>query len=144
MSSYIALAGITPDLVLSSSALRAQISIDAIVDTLESPPKIHYMDELYMEKPKTLINVISLQDDQYDTMMVMGHNPELTELANLFVREPIRKLPTLGLIEITFEIERWEEITKDYGTMGLFIYPNQFKYYIPKRVRDVLKIEKAL
>jgi phosphohistidine phosphatase len=140
MSSYVALSQIEPDLVLSSCALRAQMSIDAIINKLEYSGKIHYMNELYMEKPKTLLNVITLQDDQYDKMMIMGHNPELTELANLFLKEHIHKLPTLGLIEIKFDIDRWEDIIEVHGELGLFIYPNQFKYYIPKKVRDHLKI----
>jgi len=140
MSSYIALAGIEPNLVLSSCALRAQMSIDAIIDRLEYNGKVHYMNELYMEKPKTLMNVIALQDDQYDKMMVMGHNPELTELANLFLKEQIHKLPTLGFIEITFDMESWEDIVDTQGELGLFIYPNQFKYYIPRKIRENLNL----
>ncbi|MBN2823688.1 MAG: histidine phosphatase [Campylobacterales bacterium] len=136
MSSYIALSGVEPNLVLSSCALRAQLSIDAIIDKLEYSGKIHYINELYMEKPKTLLNVISLQDDNYDKMMLMGHNPELTELANIFLKEQIHKLPTLGLIEIKFEMEKWEDILETNGKMGLFLYPNQFKYHMPKKIRE--------
>jgi len=141
MGSYIALAGVEPNLVLSSCALRAQMTVDGIVDRLEYSGKIHYINELYMEKPKTLLNVITLQDDQYDKMMVVGHNPELTELANIFLKEHIHKLPTLGLIEIQFDIESWEEIHDTQGELGLFIYPNQFKYYIPKKIREGLQID---
>jgi len=140
MSSFIALAGVQPDLVISSSALRAQITVDGIVNNLEYSGKIHYINELYMEKPKTLLNVITLQDDQYDKMMVVGHNPEMTELSNLFLKEHIHKIPTLGLIEIKFDIESWEDILEAEGELGLFIYPNQFKYYIPKKVRENLKL----
>ncbi|KIM07224.1 MAG: histidine phosphatase [Sulfurovum sp. FS08-3] len=136
MSSYIALSKVESNLVLSSCALRAQLSIDAIVNKLEYSGKIHYINELYREKPKTLLNVIALQDDQYDKMMVMGHNPELTELANIFLKENINKLPTLGLIEIKFDTDKWEDVIEAQGKLGLLLYPNQFKYHMPKKIRE--------
>ncbi len=45
---------IEPDLVLSSSALRAQMTADQLARKMEYEGRIHYMAELYMTRPKSL------------------------------------------------------------------------------------------
>jgi len=93
------------------------------------------MHELYMVRPETLMNVISLQEEQYDSIFLVGHNPELTELANLFIKDSLSKLPTLGIIAIKLDIESWSDIEEKYGEVDFFIYPKQFRYYMPQAIK---------
>ncbi len=65
MGSYLALQSLNPDLILSSLALRAQITADTLAKKIDYKGRIHYMDELYNSRPEKLMNVLSLQDDQY-------------------------------------------------------------------------------
>jgi len=132
MSSFISIKDIRPDLILSSSALRAQVTADRLAKSVGYDGRIHYMEELYMARPKTLINILSLQENQYDSIFLIGHNPELTELANLIVKESFVKLPTLGILAINIDIDSWENIEDGEGEIDFFIYPKQFKYYLSR------------
>jgi len=139
MSSYISLKQINPDLILSSLALRAQLTADKIAQKVGYKGQIHYMNELYMVRPDKLINILSLQDNQYNNIFLVGHNPELTELANSLIEERLSKLPTLGIIGITLDIDSWSEIRDTTGKIEIFTYPKQFRYYMPREIQKAIK-----
>jgi len=130
-----------PDLMLSSLALRAQTTADQLAKKIGYEGKIHYMKELYNSRPETLMNVLTLQDDSYDTIFLVGHNPELTEFANFLIEDNFSKIPTLGVLAINLNINSWSEISEKCGTVDFFIQPKQFKYYMPKQIRTTLPTE---
>lgn len=135
MGSYISLRNIKPDLILSSSALRAQLTADKLSEKIGYKGKTHYMKELYLVCPETLLDTIRLQDNQYDHIFLIGHNPELTEFANFLTKDHFGKLPTLGIVTINIDIKSWEDIEEGKGEVDSFVYPKQFKYYLPKQIR---------
>jgi len=137
ISSYFSLQKLNPDLILSSSALRAQLTADKLAKKIKYKGRIHYMEELYTARPETLINILSLQDNSDESIFLVGHNPELTELGNRLIREDFTKLPTLGVLAIHLDIEKWEEIREKVGHVDFFIHPKQFKYYMPKQIRTI-------
>ena len=102
--------------------------------------RIHYMEELYNSRPETLVNVMMLQDDSYDTIFLVGHNPELTEFANFLVKDNLHKLPTLCVLAVDLDIDSWSDIEEQCGKIDFFIHPKQFKYYMPKQIRTTLTI----
>jgi phosphohistidine phosphatase len=138
------LQNLKPDLILSSLALRAQITADVLAQKIGYDDRIHYMGELYNSRPETLMNVLTLQDDSYNSIFMIGHNPELTEFANFLIEENFSKMPTLGVLAIHLDIDSWSEITEKCGKVDFFIQPKQFKYYMPKQIRtNVYQKEKT-
>ncbi len=131
-----------PDLILSSLALRAQTTADQLGKKIGYEGRIHYMEELYNSRPETLMNILTLQDDSYETIFLVGHNPELTEFANFLIETNFSKLPTLGVLAITLNIDSWNDISEKCGEIDFFIQPKQFKYYMPKQIRTTLPQEK--
>jgi len=131
-----------PDLMLASLALRAQTTADQLGKKIGYEGRIHYMEELYNSRPETIMNVLTLQDDSYDTIFAIGHNPELTEFANFLVEDNFPKLPTLGVLAIDLDIDSWSEISEKCGEINFFIQPKQFKYYMPKQIRTTLAKKK--
>lgn len=144
MSSYISLRQVEPDLILSSLALRAQLTADKIAQKTQYKGRVHYMHELYMVRPETLINVLSLQEDQNESIFLVGHNPELTELANALIKDSLSKLPTLGIMAIKLDIESWSDIEEGQGEVDFFVYPKQFRYYMPRAIKKSIIDAKEL
>ncbi len=138
MGSYLALQSLKPDLILSSLALHAQITADTLAKKIGYKGRIHYMDELYNSRPEKLLNVLTLQDDQYKTIFLIGHNPELTEFANFLIDENFEKFPTAGILAINLDIDAWSEISDKIGKVDFFLQPKQFKYYVPQQIRTHL------
>ncbi len=140
MGSYLALRGIVPDLILSASSLRAQRTADELASRLDYEGRIHYLKELYRVFPETVLEVLSLQDDDCSELFVIAHNPELSEIANLLTQDHFGKIPALGIISIRFDIDNWAELLENTkGETDFFIYPKQFHYYMPKQIRATLE-----
>jgi phosphohistidine phosphatase len=141
IGSYLKLRGIKPDTVLASCARRTQETADLLATKLEYDGPVSYMQELYFTDTETLKQIIMLQESDVDSIFVIGHNPQVTDMANALIDEHISKIPTMGVVAIDFEIDRWSDIAHTKGKLDFFIYPKQFQYYIPNQIRAILSKE---
>jgi len=138
MGSYLTLRGIMPELILSSCALRAQQTADLLADKIAFGGERYYLQELYLASVEAIMEIVSIQDDTVQSMFIVGHNPQLHELVNSLMDEHISKFPSLGIVAVNFNIDHWDEIREVTGEMDFFIFPKQFKYYMPKQIRSYL------
>ena len=129
---------IKPDLILSSCALRAQQTTDLLAQKIEFKGKKYYLKELYLTSLEAIKEIICIQDNSFDSIFIIGHNPQLHELTNSLIDEHISKFSSLGIVAIDFDIDRWNQIEKTKGKIDFFIFPKQFKYYMPKQIRTYL------
>ena len=141
IGSYLKLRGVHPDSMLVSCARRTQETADLLAKKLEFDGPVSYMQELYFTDTETLKQIIMLQEKDTDTIFVVGHNPQVTDMANSLIDEHISKIPTMGVVAINFDIEHWSDIQNVTGEMDFFIYPKQFQYYIPNQIRAILSKE---
>jgi phosphohistidine phosphatase len=139
MGSYLALRGVKPQLILSSCALRAQQTTDLLAEKIAFEGEKYYLQELYLTSSDAIKEIISIQDDDITAMFIVGHNPYLHELANSLIDEHISKFPSLGIIAIEFAVNTWSDIERVKGKIDFFIFPKQFKYYMPKRIRSFME-----
>ncbi len=72
--------GLVPDVVLVSSARRTRQTLDALAPWDETPI-IEPMDGLYLATPAQILAIISGVAETVRSLMVVGHNPGLHELA---------------------------------------------------------------
>lgn len=138
MGSYLKLRGILPDLLIASCSLRTQETADGLADKLEYDGIRNYLQELYLTSPETLKETLMMQEDNTNSILVVSHNPQVTELANMLTEEHLSKIPTLGVVAIDFDIDTWSELEDAKGEIDFFIFPKQFKYYMPQQIRAVL------
>jgi phosphohistidine phosphatase len=86
-----------------------------------------------------VLEILSLQEDDVETLFLVAHNPELSEIANLLSSDHFGKIPALGIASLTFEIGSWGELTSGArGATEFFIYPKQFRHFMPRQIRAVL------
>lgn len=106
---------LVPDLILSSSATRAKETVDIVVETLSYKKQILYSDELYMGEPQDYITALKSLDDDYKTVLMVGHNPGLEAYLQIIDGE-IESVPTAGLGYLVLVIDDWKDLSLD--TMG--------------------------
>ena len=105
--------GVKPDLILSSPAVRALATAEIIANKLDyKRSNIVVDDRLYAVAADDLLDVIRQLDDKAERVMLIGHNPELTELAHRFSSK-ITHLPTCAVAKFTFDTKSWSRIGKD-------------------------------
>ena len=72
--------GLVPDVVLVSSARRTRQTLEALAPWDETPI-VEPMDGLYLATPAQILSIIATVSDTVRSLMVIGHNPGLHELA---------------------------------------------------------------
>ena len=113
-----------PDLIVSSPAVRALTTARIIAKTLGyARNEIVVEERLYGASAADLLDVIRNTDDSVAMLVLFGHNPGLTELANHLGPRLIPNLPTCGVLYIEFEADTWSVVGYARGNEVLFDYP---------------------
>ncbi len=119
--------GFKPQIIICSSAKRAQLTAKNIAKSL-SDTDIIIKEELYDSYPADYIKIIGEIDEKYSDVMMVGHNPTMTDIVNYFSPDIIYNVPTTGVFKIQFDVEKWIDISFESGKLIEFIYPKMFKH----------------
>jgi len=117
-----------PDRIVSSPAARAFSSAQLIARVLDfEESQIVTEQGIYFEGPERLMEIVREQPDSAKLIFLLGHNPDLTRVANHFANQRIDNVPTTGVACVDFNINRWAEASWDNGTVRFFDYPKRHK-----------------
>ena len=118
--------GILLDAIVSSDARRAMDTAAAVAKTVGLAfNDIHPDAGLYHASPNRILHAIGRLDDQWKRVMLVGHNPGFTELANRFYPQVIANVPTAGIVFLRFETSSWKHINRNNMTFSDFDYPKK-------------------
>lgn len=81
--------------------------------------------DLYTFSPSDLLQIIKLSSNDINNLMLFGHNPAITDIANQLGNHFFENVPTTGLVEINFEIDTWDQINN--GQTRLHLFPKKLK-----------------
>src|SRR5882724_12400275 len=125
MGERLAKRDVAPDLILSSPAKRALKTAQIIAKKLDYKLADIVVDErLYATGADDLLDVIRKLGAKPKTVMLFGHNPELTELAHR-LSSRITHLPTCAVAEFTFNAKSWSNIGKAKLAKVALDYPKK-------------------
>ena len=97
------------DLLLSSSSYRTKLTSKYYQDSLIIKNSI-FTDGLYHASKKEIIENFYNVDSSTNSILLIGHNPGLTEFINFSTDKNLFNLPTTGTVVIDYPIEKWTEI----------------------------------
>ncbi len=101
-----------PQRILSSTALRARQTAEAITAVSDFQEEVTYLDQLYMAEADEYISVLRELPDSIERVMVIGHNPGLETLLQLLSGQ-IESLPTAVIAHLALPIRHWTELNTD-------------------------------
>ncbi|MDY0066387.1 MAG: histidine phosphatase family protein [Steroidobacteraceae bacterium] len=111
MARRLAARQLKPTSMLTSPAVRARDTADVLAREFGAPDRPRQDDRLYLAAPKALMEVIQELGGQASHLMVVGHNPGLSEFANeLSSERSVEHLPTCGVYTVQFAIADWREL----------------------------------
>jgi phosphohistidine phosphatase len=79
--------------------------------------------KIYEAEPAVLLEVVRGLDDRWAHVLLVGHNPGLTELGNLLADCGIENIPTCGVLCLAFDAQSWESLGTRSGTLIFYDYP---------------------
>lgn len=113
-----------PDRLLSSPAARATATVVAVAERLGYPAdRIAWEPLIYEATSTTLLDVLHTQPDSTAHILLVGHNPGLTEFANALADDNLDNLPTAGAYRLTLPIKHWRDAEFGSGTSIALLYP---------------------
>ena len=128
MGEYLSKIGIKPDLIVSSPAKRAKKTAKIVAEKLGLKSKeIEFYETIYEASVQSLLYLVCQFPDSVKRVMLVGHNPGLTQLANTLGDIVIENIPTAGVVGIVFQLSKWEDVCKAKGHTIFFDYPKKIK-----------------
>jgi len=119
-------ARIRPSLIISSTATRAWTTAKIVAHEMSYPTEFLQREaELYLAGLNSLIDVVGDQDIGFNSLLIVAHNPGLTELANYLVPGLTNNLPTCGVLSVSFDSEIWDLRGMTEFEMQYFDYPKK-------------------
>ena len=117
-------AGIRPSLIMSSPAIRAWHTARIVAKAISYPLEfLHRENELYLANLDRLLDLFARQDNAFNSVMVVGHNPGLTEFANYLLPEVTDNIPTCGLVALNIDTDNWDLRERKAAELVLYDYP---------------------
>lgn len=83
-------------------------------------------DEVYSSGVQDIVKLISEIDNKHTCVLLFGHNPEITHLANQLSDSFIENIPTTGVLCIDFDFDDWKDILTKRGKTRFFEYPKKY------------------
>jgi phosphohistidine phosphatase len=126
MAERINRAGIRPSLILSSPAVRAWSTAKAVAREITYPIEFLQREpDMYMANLQTLIHVIGNQDNGFNSILIVGHNPGLTDLANFLVPGLTDNIPTCGMVTVRIAADNWNLREAEEIELVSYDYPKK-------------------
>lgn len=114
------------DKLILSTSKRTRLTSKYFTEKIHFD-SISYLDELYHASYSDIINIISKVENNFNSVMVIGHNPGLTELINQYTIINIYNLPTTGVVKVEFKGDKWDRITENKGIIVYKKFPKELK-----------------
>ncbi len=127
---YLAQEQILPDLALVSSSLRTRQTWERAAPALGNVP-VRYEDAIYDASPATLMSIVRKAPQSVRTLVLVGHNPGMAQLARDLAGHGDRyafarmrqKFPTSAIAVVDFAIDEWPEVAFGGGRLDRFVTP---------------------
>ncbi|MCB9134994.1 MAG: histidine phosphatase family protein [Anaerolineales bacterium] len=104
--------GQTPDLILSSTALRARQTAELVAEACEYLGEILTVREMYLAEPEEYLEAIQLYAREEAKVMIVGHNPGIEDLAARLTDQAI-SMTTANVVHIRLPIDNWGTLRKN-------------------------------
>ncbi len=127
MGNELAKLNLNPTLIIASPAARTKATAQYVAEQLKyNTDDILFLEDLYEASSRNVLSAINQLDNAHHTVLICGHNPTFTHIAEYFTRQDIGNIPTCGMVHISFEVENWAMISGQTGTLKNFIFPKMF------------------
>lgn len=113
-----------PGVMISSPAIRAvstSLIFSRIFETDPSAIQIHQL--LYDTGSRQYLEVICSLPDEHSSAFLFGHNPVITETANMLGGTQLIDMATTGIVGIEFDVLSWKKVRESHGKMIFYDFP---------------------
>ncbi|MBT6275046.1 MAG: histidine phosphatase family protein [Chromatiales bacterium] len=131
MGKWIADEGLTPNVVVSSSAARAQATAKLTANAFGMSAESMVLEpRIYEASTNTLLEVLAMHGQEHRRLLLVGHNPGFSSLAQQLSKEPLdagsrgNLFPTAALAIVDFTGE-WSDLGRPAVSQVRVVRPRE-------------------
>ena len=99
-----------PELILSSTALRTRETTKLAMEAGNWDVDIELEKKIYESSLEEIIKIIKNQDDKYNSICLVGHEPTFSTIITLIDNKKKIKFPTATMARISFSASDWKRV----------------------------------
>ena len=126
MSNKLSYKGICPELFISSPSNRTLQTASIMKESLRLNVPIEIDKEIYSGGIHDLSNVVTNISNKIELIAIFGHNPTMSNIANLISKKSILGFPTCSVLHCSYKINSWVDFQFSEGIMLSFDIPDEF------------------
>lgn len=111
-----------PDLVVSSTALRARRTAELAIETGDWDCPLQCDGDLYGASAPAVLELIREQPEGISSLLLVGHQPTWSQLVAL-LSGAVTRFPTAALARIDFDVEQWTDLQPGTGSLVWLVTP---------------------
>ena len=111
-----------PDLVLSSTAVRARTTVEIAAEEGKWERPINLREDLYGASTQTVLYIINEMNADVDSLILVGHEPTSSGSIRMLTGAQVR-FPTACLARIDFSAPEWHMVRPGNGVLQWLIPP---------------------
>jgi phosphohistidine phosphatase len=115
---------VRPDLVLCSTAVRARATLDLVAPALGAP-EVEIEGGLYHAWADDLLERLRVVAPDLESVLMIGHNPGLHNLAALLAPPAPEAFPTGALAELLIDIADWKDLQPGGAELSRLVVPRE-------------------
>ena len=124
MGNYFKAKNIDLDIVISSPSKRTKETLEHFFSN--NAPQIDYEKSLYHAHLDDILSVVTISNEEINSIMIVGHNPSMHEVTEYLSAEFLPKYPTCGLACLTYEGE-WKDLRSSCCKLKFFKMPRELR-----------------
>lgn len=130
MGKYLFRKSVMPDIIVTSPASRARLTALLLASEVQNL-SLGMMEErrIYAATLSTLVHLIQSWDHGWEKVMLVGHNPSVSDLSTWLIGGEVGHVPTCTVMEISLRVPNWVAIASGCGNLA-------FKW-TPRDVLDI-------
>lgn len=114
--------------VISSPAQRAISTARIIAKEIDfNVDQISLNQDIYDASLGVLVDLVNNLCESLQSVMLVGHNPGFTVLANYLSNAKIDNMPTCSIVQIKFNASSWDAVSEHSGELISFDYPKKYQ-----------------
>lgn len=109
MGRWLVSQGVSPDMILCSTAKRAHQTAELVASEVGQSVDVRAAEQLYLPLPQDIIEVVAAEAADVSTVLLVAHNPGISLAVEEFANVAT-VMPTAAVAVIDFEIDQWSDL----------------------------------
>jgi len=124
MSAALRTAGLVPDVVIASTAVRARDTAELVCQNIGRKISIDLEPNIYEASPQVLLNIVVTLDEENAGVMMIGHNPGMEGLVFSLTGE-LANMPTAAVAHIESRADSWIDVAHERAKLVRVFRPKE-------------------